>query len=123
KKYGIKNVYFATDFPLNGDKAQSQTFHKISKFHKESIEIFEHIKFDTWVSLDGFSQIRNNSKYEKEFKGSGIHGILDKLVCINAKYFLKGPKGCARTSSTFTRIIVNERTKLKKQNDLINIAS
>ncbi|CAG8567824.1 7975_t:CDS:2, partial [Gigaspora margarita] len=64
----------------------------------------------------------HNSKYEKEFKGSGIHGILDKLVCINAKYFLKGPKGCARTSSTFTSIIVNERTKLKK-NDLMNIAS
>ncbi|CAG8619118.1 14859_t:CDS:1, partial [Gigaspora rosea] len=123
KKYGINNVYFATDFPLNGGKAQSQTFHKISNFHKESIEILEHIKFDTWISLDGFSQIRNNSKYEKEFKGSGIHGILDKLVCINAKYFLKGPKGCARTSSTFTRIIVDERTKLKKKYDLINIAS
>ncbi|CAG8774541.1 29344_t:CDS:2 [Gigaspora margarita] len=123
KKYGIKNVYFATDFPLNGDKAQSQTFHKISKFHKKSIEILEHIKFDTWISLDGFSQIRNNSKYEKEFKGSGIQGILDKLVCINAKYFLKGPEGCARTSSTFTGIIVNERTKLKKKCDLINIVS
>ncbi|RIB06642.1 hypothetical protein C2G38_2147949 [Gigaspora rosea] len=123
KKYGIKNDYFATDFPLNSNKAQSKTFHKISKFHKESIEIIEHIKLDTWISLNGFSQIRNNSKYEKEFKGSGIHGILDKLVCINAKYFLKGPKGCARTSSTFTRIIVDERKKLKKKYDLINIAS
>ncbi|KAF0425085.1 proteophosphoglycan 5 [Gigaspora margarita] len=39
KKYGIKkNVYFATDFPLNGGKSQSQTFHKISKFHKNLLK-------------------------------------------------------------------------------------
>ncbi|CAG8499020.1 3398_t:CDS:2 [Dentiscutata heterogama] len=123
EKYGIKNVYFATDYPLNGGKPQSQTFHEFSEFHKEAIKIFEHIKFDTWVSLDGFSQIRNDSKYRAEFRGSGIHGILDKLVCINAKYFLMGPKGCARTISSFTSTIVEEREKLKDKYDLINVVS
>ncbi|CAG8567840.1 7976_t:CDS:2 [Gigaspora margarita] len=123
KRYGIKNVYFASDFPLNGGKAQSQTFHQISKSHKEAIKILKQIKFDTWISLGGFSQIRNDPRYETEFKGSGIHGILDKLVCINAKYFLKGPEGCARTSSTFTSIIVEEREKLKDEYDLINVVS
>ncbi|CAG8618838.1 2573_t:CDS:2, partial [Cetraspora pellucida] len=136
KQYGIKNVYFATDFPLNGGKPQSQTFYVISNFHKEAIKILglndssvnsfdssDHITFNTWVSMGAFSQIRDDPKYESEFKGSGIHGILDKLVCINAKYFLKGPGGCARTTSTFTRIVVEEREKVKSKYGLINSVS
>ncbi|CAG8529760.1 24038_t:CDS:1, partial [Racocetra persica] len=129
KKYGITNVYLATDYPLNGNP-QSQTFHNISYFHKEAIEILglnvnssKHIKFDTWMSMDAFSQIRDDPKYKSEFKSAGIQGILDKLVCMQAKYFLKGPKGCARTSSTFTRTIVAERNKFKNKYNLINIVS
>ncbi|CAG8816405.1 14415_t:CDS:2, partial [Cetraspora pellucida] len=130
-QYGIKNVYLATDFPLNGGNPQSLTFHNISSFHKKAIEILgldgrfinssDYIKFDTWISMDAFSQIRNDPKYETEFKGAGIHGILDKIVCINAKYFLRSPKGCGRISSTFTKAISIERQKLKDQHDLINI--
>ncbi|CAG8694541.1 8918_t:CDS:1, partial [Cetraspora pellucida] len=132
-QYGIKNVYLATDFPLNGGNPQSLTFHNISSFHKKAIEILgldgrfinssDHIKFDTWISMDAFSQIKNDPKYETEFKGAGIHGILDKIVCINAKYFLRSPKGCGRKSSTFTKAISIERQKLKDQHDLINIDS
>ncbi|CAG8575581.1 4240_t:CDS:1, partial [Scutellospora calospora] len=131
EQYGIKNFYLATDLPLNGNKAQSGTLHEISEFHKEAIEILGlnnkysnnlknsskyNIKFDTWISLNSFSQIRDNPKYKNEFKGSGIHGILDKLVCINANYFLKTPKGCGRTSSNFARVIIEERKNLKKDN-------
>ncbi|CAG8699160.1 992_t:CDS:1, partial [Racocetra fulgida] len=129
KKYGITNVYLATDYPLDG-KPQSQTFHHISYFHKEAIEILglnvnnsKHIKFDTWISMDAFSQIRDDPKYKSEFKSAGIQGILDKLVCMQAKYFLKGPEGCARTSSTFTSAIVEERNKFKNKYNLINIVS
>ncbi|CAG8713956.1 18191_t:CDS:2, partial [Racocetra fulgida] len=39
----------------------------------------DHIKIDTWISMDAFSQIRDDPKYESEFNGAGIHGILDKL--------------------------------------------
>ncbi|CAG8524030.1 16458_t:CDS:1, partial [Racocetra fulgida] len=133
KQYGIKNVYLATDFPLNGGNPQSQTFHNISNFHKEAIEILglngsfanssDHIKVNTWISMDVFSQIRDDPKYEKEFNGAGILGILDKLVCVNAKYFLKGPKGCARISSTFTKVVFTERQKLKDKYNFTNIVS
>ncbi|CAG8619803.1 18932_t:CDS:1 [Racocetra fulgida] len=133
KQYGIKNVYLATDFPLNGGKSQSDTFYIISKFHEEAIKILglndsfvnspNHIKYNTWLSMGAFSQIRDDPKYESEFKGSGIPGILDKLISINAKYFLRGPKGCARIRSTFTQIIVEERKKLKKKYGLINTVS
>ncbi|CAG8770544.1 35498_t:CDS:1, partial [Racocetra persica] len=133
KRYGIKYVYLATDFPLNGGNPQSLTFHNISNFHKEAIEILglngtianssDHIKIDSWISMDAFSQIRDDPKYESEFNSAGIHGILDKLVCINAKYFLMGPNDCARTSSSFTRAIVTERQKLKDKDNLINIVS
>ncbi|CAG8543924.1 2582_t:CDS:2, partial [Cetraspora pellucida] len=119
KLHKIKNVYLATDFPINGGKAQSQTFLEISDSHKKAMEILglngnssvnnnsnHQIKFNTWVSMNGFSQIRNHPKYETEFNGAGIHGILDKLICIQADYFLSGPKGCARLDSSFTRAIL-----------------
>ncbi|CAG8750830.1 12082_t:CDS:1, partial [Racocetra persica] len=132
-QYGIKNVYLAADFPLNSGRAQSDSFRKLSNFHKEAIKILglnnsfvnssDHIKFNTWVSMDGLSQIRNDPKYAKEFKGPGIQGILDKLICINAKYFLRGPKGCARVTSSFTQAIIKERKMLIDKNDLINTDS
>ncbi|CAG8696580.1 4775_t:CDS:2, partial [Racocetra fulgida] len=86
-QYGIKNVYLAADFPLNSGRAQSDSFRKLSNFHKEAIKILglnnsfvnssDHIKFNTWISMDGLSQIRKDPKYAKEFKGPGIQGILD----------------------------------------------
>ncbi|RHZ72471.1 hypothetical protein Glove_242g113 [Diversispora epigaea] len=158
KSHGIKNVYLATDYPLLGGKAQSETFYVISKFHTKAMDILgvpitdgkssnntdgvdnkintnidaegledlveDEIKenlinddetiSNTWVSLKRFQEYRNNSEYEEEFKGSGIHGILDKLLCINADYFLSGPKGCARVVSSFTRLIRHERQELYK---------
>ncbi|CAG8779323.1 20943_t:CDS:1, partial [Racocetra persica] len=144
KKHKIKNVYLATDFPINGGEAQSRTFHKISDSHKKAIEILglnldssaknnsnlrqdrqDQIIFNTWVSMNGFSLIRNDSKYESEFNGAGIHGILDKLVCIDANYFLSGPIGCARLDSSFTRAIRAKRKLLRhtKRRDMFNLVA
>ncbi|CAG8820934.1 16994_t:CDS:1, partial [Racocetra fulgida] len=39
RKHKIKNVYLATDFPINGGEAQSRTFLEISDSHKKAIEI------------------------------------------------------------------------------------
>ncbi|CAG8433179.1 9580_t:CDS:2 [Diversispora eburnea] len=164
KSYGIKNIYLATDYPLLGGKAQSETFYVVSNFHTKAMNILGVPIFDgkssnnidnvdnnietgidaegledlveddtketkenfinddktishTWVSLKRFQKYQNNSEYEEEFKGSGIHGILDKLLCINADYFISGPKGCARVSSSFTRLIRHERDKLYKKDN------
>ncbi|CAG8779347.1 6710_t:CDS:1, partial [Racocetra persica] len=126
--YGIKNVYLAGDFPLNNVRTQSETFRKITKFHKEAFKILglynssdhmkfvnssDHIKFNTWISMDGLSQIRKDPMYNREIKKPGIQGILDKLICINANFFLRGRKGCARVSSSFTSTIIGERKMLK----------
>ncbi|CAG8460033.1 4817_t:CDS:2 [Scutellospora calospora] len=138
KKYRIKGVYLATDFPLSGNNAQSETFETVSKFHKEAIEILglndnhsnnltnnspkHKINFSTWISLNSLSEIKDDPKYEGDFRGSGIHGILDKVVCVNANFFLKTPKGCGRSQSSFTKTIVQQR-KLLMENNLINEGS
>ncbi|CAG8731723.1 11639_t:CDS:1, partial [Racocetra fulgida] len=66
----------------------------------------------------------NDSKYESEFNGAGIHGILDKLVCIEANYFLSGPMGCARLDSSFTRAIREKRSLYRHtKRDMFNVVA
>ncbi|CAH1764820.1 10551_t:CDS:1 [Entrophospora sp. SA101] len=133
---GIKNVYLATDFPIScnkngsiiinsGEKAQSGTFHKITLHHIKAMKILiSAIKgIKTWKSLNGFGYLKYIGKEKedkgnilvKELKGSGVQGILDKLVCINSSYFLSGPKGCCRIKSTYTRQIAESRKQLLRE--------
>ncbi|PKK58132.1 hypothetical protein RhiirC2_720753 [Rhizophagus irregularis] len=92
---GIKNIYLATDYPLSSSRSQSR----------------------------GLEQLRKNEKYNKELNGSGIQGILDKLVCMNSNYFISGPNGCSRVISKYTKAIANERSnRIKnKDSDLLNV--
>jgi hypothetical protein len=124
KEEGIENIYLATDYPLLSSKSQSSTFNNINNYHHDAIRTLnENFKINTWVSLGGLEQLRKDEKYKKELNGSGIQGILDKLVCVNSNYFISGPKGCSRVSSSFTRAIADERSDRIKNKDhsLINI--
>ncbi|CAH1766508.1 7537_t:CDS:2, partial [Entrophospora sp. SA101] len=108
---GIKNVYLATDFPITCEKNGSITM-------KILISAIKDIK--TWKSLNAFGYLNYIGKEEKnngdllvnELQGSGVQGILDKLVCINSNYFLSGPEGCCKVLSSYTRQIANSREQL-----------
>ncbi|RGB26367.1 hypothetical protein C1646_770514 [Rhizophagus diaphanus] len=121
---GIKNIYLATDYPLLSSNSQSSTFRKITNYHHDAIRTLnETFKINTWVSLGGLEQLRENEKYNKELNGSGIQGILDKLVCVNSNYFISGPKGCSRIVSSFTKTIADERSNriINNDSDLLNV--
>ncbi|GES82135.1 GDP-fucose protein O-fucosyltransferase family protein [Rhizophagus clarus] len=107
---GIENIYLATDYPLLSSKSQSDTFKDITNYHHEAIRMLnETFKINTWVSLGGLEDLRKDKNYHSEFVGPGLQGILDKLVCIDANYFLAGSFGCSRILSTFTKSIEDER--------------
>ncbi|RIA95656.1 hypothetical protein C1645_816351 [Glomus cerebriforme] len=124
KEKGIKNIYLATDYPLLSSHSQSDTFGDITNYHHDAMRMLnETFKINTWVSLEGLEQLRKDGKYDAEFLGAGIQGILDKLVCINSNYFISGPVGCSRILSTFTKAIAEERRNRieKKDHSLLNI--
>ncbi|CAB4479317.1 uncharacterized protein OCT59_027750 [Rhizophagus irregularis] len=121
KEEGIENIYLATDYPLLSSSSQSDTFTKITNYHHDAIRMLnETFKINTWVSLGGLEQLRKNEKYDTEFIGPGIQGILDKLVCVNSNYFIAGPKGCSRILSTFTKAIADERSN-RLDSGLLNV--
>ncbi len=79
----------------------------------------------TWVSFKIFAHLRSDETVEKEFLGAGMPGIVDKLVCMDADYFLATPEGCGRMQSTYTTMIINARnmssTELDDKPPLKNI--
>ncbi|RIA95675.1 hypothetical protein C1645_860873, partial [Glomus cerebriforme] len=110
---GINNVYLATDYPILGGNSASDTFHKVGKYHRIAMQMLNStINLNTWVSLNAFEELRNDEKYASEFNSSGIHGILDKLTCIQADYFISGPINCCRINSTYTSLIGEARQAL-----------
>lgn len=125
KEHGIKNIYLATDYPLTSTRSQSSTFRQLTHYHHEAIrKLNDTYKINTWVSLGGLDQMRKDEKYQSEFTGAGMSGILDKLVCIKSTYFISGPKGCSRFSSSFTKIIASSRSDIIKREDdhgLLNV--
>ncbi|GES82136.1 hypothetical protein GLOIN_2v1470381 [Rhizophagus clarus] len=115
---GINNIYLATDYPISGGTSASDTFYYIKKEHRLAIQMLNST-FDlkTWVSLNAFKEFREDKNYNSEFKGSGIHGILDKLICIQSDYFISGPKDCCRIRSTYTKLIGEARKNLIDKGD------
>src|SRR5204862_7777178 len=94
----------------------------INHYHHDAMRTLnETFKINTWVSLKSLEQLRKDEKYHIELAGAGIQGILDKLVCINSNYFISGPKGCSRVSSSFTKAIAKERRNRIIDHDLLNI--
>ncbi|CAG8550027.1 6126_t:CDS:1 [Acaulospora morrowiae] len=116
---GIKNIYLATDYPLSR-KPQSDTFHKLSNEHHQAMKILNSsFQLDTWISTHSLDYLKEYTALERplkdELKGGGLQGIVDKLILINATYFVSGPKGCCRILSKYTRRVVDERKELVKK--------
>ena len=110
ESHGIQNVYLATDYPISGGKSQSQTFHPLTENHHQAMRILNStFKVHSWVSSNIFSELRNDETFEIEFLGAGMPGIVDKLVCMDADYFLATPKRCGRSQSTYTTMIIDAR--------------
>jgi hypothetical protein len=117
-KVGINNVYLATDYPISGGKSASDTFNGIEKYHKLAIQMLNStFNINTWISLNAFKEFRNDKNYDSEFISSGIHGILDKLTCIQSDYFISGPKDCCRIRSSYTKLIGDARKNLIESGD------
>ncbi|CAG8612483.1 15338_t:CDS:1 [Acaulospora morrowiae] len=120
ERTSIERVYLATDYPLIGSKshkAQSSTFRDLGPKHHEAFGILtkylnESKRMHTWVSTNVLGYLPMDEGLMDEFRESGIQGIADKLMLINATWFVSGPKGCARTSSTFTKRIKDFRRRM-----------
>ncbi|CAG8439823.1 6850_t:CDS:2 [Diversispora eburnea] len=126
----------STDYPLIGEKGQSSTFRNITEFHYEAMRIIKTspILFKNWTSINVVKYLKNvnalkkfgenfDHQLEKELMGPGIQGIFDKLILLNSDYFIGGPEGCCRASSSFTRSIENGRKILirERSNKIKNI--
>ncbi|CAG8505531.1 3878_t:CDS:2, partial [Ambispora gerdemannii] len=101
--HGITNVYFATDYPVEGGPIHSGTFRGLNENHHEAIDIIrKEIDFYTWGKLSDSS---NNTS---------VMGILDKLVLMHADWFVSGPLECRKDSSSFTIQIIEQRNQIMK---------
>ncbi|CAG8852458.1 44699_t:CDS:1, partial [Gigaspora margarita] len=124
-KTGIKNIYLATDYPLiKGNKAQSRSFHRISKKHHKAMKILKSsFKVNTWVSTHALDYLQlypmGGEQIQVELSGGGIQGIFDKLMLINSDYFVAGPEECCRYKSTYTYNIMETRQELFENNGII----
>ncbi|CAG8533919.1 8527_t:CDS:2, partial [Racocetra fulgida] len=100
KTANISNVYFATDYPINGmGKAQSSTFRVVKKEHHDAVKILNSsMHLNTWKStnsLEYLEELPELSKIiQKEFEGPGVQGIMDKLILVLSNYFVIGSEGC-----------------------------
>ncbi|CAG8479947.1 8606_t:CDS:2 [Diversispora eburnea] len=121
---GIDKIYFATDYPIsrNSSQAQSDTFHQILPEHREAFRIVtEGINVETWLSTSALEYLRKYPEMsfavEDELSKGGVQGIMDKLILVQSNFFISGPIGCCRYSSTFTQKIVEWRERLMIEDD------
>lgn len=102
----IQNVYLATDYPLKlNSRSLSGTFHTVTEDHHLAIQTLKNA-FDVEgplydLTLTSFSEHRvthgiTGSTDDQDFD-SGLVGILDKAVAMNADYFVSGAPGCGRS--------------------------
>ncbi|CAG8803384.1 5843_t:CDS:2, partial [Racocetra fulgida] len=126
---GITNIYLATDYPLAEymhNTAQSDTFYHIYEEHLIAMRILNSsLNINTWVSTHALDYLKlslyptKTKQLQEELGGGGIQGILDKLILIQADYFIGGPKNCCRDSSTYTFQIEEARKESFKNNRTI----
>ncbi|CAG8781087.1 9398_t:CDS:1, partial [Racocetra fulgida] len=126
---GITNIYLATDYPLAEymhNTAQSDTFHHIYEEHHIAMRILNSsLNINTWVSTHALDYLKlslyptKTKQLQKELSGGGIQGIFDKLMLIQADYFIGGPENCCRYVSTYTLQIKEAREESFKNNGTI----
>ncbi|CAJ0641851.1 6115_t:CDS:2 [Entrophospora sp. SA101] len=109
---------------------QSDSWHKITKNHHLAIRYLNSLlSIKSWVSMKALDYLSDDKRLDQkavqhELKGAGVQGIIDKLILMNADYFVSGPSECARTTSIYTKKIKNERKKMihDRKTNLKNIA-
>ncbi|CAG8540369.1 15318_t:CDS:2 [Funneliformis mosseae] len=111
ENYNLNNVYLSTDYPISSDFA---SFRHITKDHRRAINLINStVNMNTWHSFDAFNAIRQEKGNHEEFKGTGIVNILDKLVCIEADYFITAPSECSsKSTNDFIKEIISTRRAL-----------
>ncbi|KAG9295810.1 hypothetical protein G9A89_009039 [Geosiphon pyriformis] len=128
QKHKIENVYLATDYNIEGGPSNSGTFRLLTNQHEEAINILrKELNFYTWSKLPSpespvqypHSESKNSSNiFSKEHEtGASILGILDKLVLMHADWFVSGPSGCCKGSSSYTNQIVDLRFRIMNQQE------
>ncbi|KAF0459872.1 proteophosphoglycan 5 [Gigaspora margarita] len=122
---GIKTIYLATDYPLNGaNKTQSYTFNYIGEKHHTAMKILtSSFDVNTWISTHALDYLQmypiGSEQLQEEMSGGGIQGIFDKLILRNADYFIAGPEECCRYRSTYTYNVMEARQELFENNGTI----
>jgi hypothetical protein len=119
-KRGITNFYLATDYPvMGGVMAQSDTFLMLEDSHHKAFQVVNSsLHPQTWISVRDADLHKHGPEGLADV--GDLPGIIDKLVCVHADYFLIPPGGCRKPSSTWTDSVVEERKKLKWKNKIKN---
>ncbi|KAF5368423.1 hypothetical protein D9758_002219 [Tetrapyrgos nigripes] len=135
---GIQTVWFASDFPfplahftetpsslvrgsMSAPTSKSSTFRDFGAKHSEAVQILLDAfrlggELENWKITDQHEAQSNldvGGPQDLRFfpdvrQDSGVLGILDKLVGMDATLFISGTKGCGRASS-FTKQIIDVR--------------
>ncbi|CAG8542750.1 8785_t:CDS:2 [Paraglomus brasilianum] len=113
---GIRNIYFATDYPIDGGDTHSGTFLELTKDHHRAAKMLaNNLDFYTWQRLNASLFPFKNDKFVAIGKkpvnkeGLGVLAIWDKLVLMHANWFVSGPPGCCRITSSYTAQVVKAR--------------
>ncbi|CAG8462868.1 1508_t:CDS:2 [Cetraspora pellucida] len=124
--HGIHNVYLSTDYPMFIESNDSSS--QLTKYYNLTMKVLnstKNINISSWVTFDAFGKLRDKVGDDDEFRATdGVQQILDRIVCIDADYFLSGPSKCCEQSNAFTKTVINARSELYKFNpSLQNIIS
>ncbi|CAG8731524.1 24785_t:CDS:2 [Gigaspora margarita] len=117
--HGIHNVYLSTDYPMSIELNDPfSKFSHLTKYYNQVMMILNStigINIHSRISFDVFGELRNKVGDNDEFIATdGVQRILDRIICIDADYFLSGPANCCEQLNAFTKTIVNARTELSK---------
>ncbi|KAF8610725.1 hypothetical protein BDV93DRAFT_601692 [Ceratobasidium sp. AG-I] len=117
----IHTVYFATDYPLEGEALRhSGTFRDIGEHHHRAIYVFKRA-FQPGGALEHFRLVsyselsRTVTHAEETLDGdSGFLGIVDKIISQKADIFISGSGECGRNSSFTKQIVTMRQDKMSR---------
>ncbi|CAG8560540.1 15176_t:CDS:1, partial [Racocetra fulgida] len=124
--HGIHNVYLSTNYPISIESNDSSS--QLTKYYNQAMSVLNsttNVNISSWVTFDTFGKLRDKMGNEDEFRATdGVQQILDRIVCIDADYFLSGPSECCEQLNAFIKTVFNARSELYKSNPSIqNIIS
>ncbi|CAG8648250.1 12847_t:CDS:2 [Dentiscutata heterogama] len=103
--HGISNVYLSTDYQISTELNDS--FSHLTEYYNQAMKILNSttdINIYSRISFDTFGKLRNRIGNNDEFIATdGVQRILDRIVCIDADYFLSGPANCCEQLNTFIK--------------------